>query len=35
MAGRTVKKDGNSWYYILTHGRKDDGETPAIQEAWF
>lgn len=26
MAGRTVKKDGNSWYYVLTHGKKANGK---------
>lgn len=26
MAGRTVKKDGDLWYYLLTHGTKENGK---------
>lgn len=26
MAGRSVKKDGNYWYYILTHGKNEEGK---------
>ncbi|WP_240417387.1 site-specific integrase [Paenibacillus periandrae] len=26
MAGRTVKKDGKAWYFILTHGKKENGK---------
>jgi integrase len=35
MAGRTVKKDGNSWYYVLTHGKKADGKPVQYKKRGF
>ncbi|OFD82700.1 tyrosine-type recombinase/integrase [Bacillus mycoides] len=37
MAGRTVKKDQNTktWYFILTHGKKDDGKPRQFKKRGF
>jgi integrase len=35
MAGRTVKKDGKSWYFVLTHGKKEDGKPRQIKKRGF
>lgn len=35
MAGRTVKKDGKSWYYILTYGKKADGKPNQYKKRGF
>ncbi|THF73888.1 site-specific integrase [Cohnella fermenti] len=31
MAGKTVKKDGKTWYFVLTHGKKDNGKPQQIK----
>ncbi|PIE92123.1 site-specific integrase [Bacillus fungorum] len=37
MAGRTVKKDQNTkkWYFILTHGKKEDGKPRQFKKRGF
>lgn len=35
MAGRTVKKDGSSWYFVLTVGKKDNGKPKQIKKRGF
>lgn len=35
MAGRTVKKDGNSWYFVLTHGKKANGKPNQYKKRGF
>lgn len=35
MAGRTVKKDGDSWYYLLTHGTKANGKPQQYKKRGF
>ncbi|MCU4885119.1 tyrosine-type recombinase/integrase [Bacillus cereus] len=37
MAGRTVKKDGNTktWYFVLTHGKKEDGKPKQFKKRGF
>jgi integrase len=35
MAGRTVKKDGKSWYFVLTYGKKENGKPRQIKRRGF
>ncbi|WP_046176513.1 tyrosine-type recombinase/integrase [Domibacillus indicus] len=35
MAGRTVKKDGKSWYFVLTHGIKENGKPRQFKKRGF
>ncbi|UFJ41709.1 site-specific integrase [Brevibacillus humidisoli] len=35
MAGRTVKKDGSSWYFVLTVGKKENGKQKQIKRRGF
>lgn len=37
MAGRTVKKDDNTktWYFVLTHGKKEDGKPKQFKKRGF
>lgn len=35
MAGRTVKKDGASWYFVLTVGKKENGRPKQIKRRGF
>jgi integrase len=35
MAGRTVKKDGDKWYYVLTYGKKEDGKPMQYKKRGF
>ena len=35
MAGRTVKKDGSSWYFVLTVGKKENGKPKQIKRRGF
>ncbi|WJQ79835.1 site-specific integrase [Brevibacillus brevis] len=35
MAGRTVKKDGSSWYFVLTIGKKENSKPKQIKRRGF
>ncbi|WP_129727929.1 site-specific integrase [Ectobacillus funiculus] len=35
MAGRTVKKDAKSWYFVLTYGKKEDGKPRQFKKRGF
>lgn len=35
MAGRTVKKDGDVWYYLLTYGTKENGKPQQYKKRGF
>ncbi|MHA7963719.1 site-specific integrase [Paenibacillus sp. CAU 1782] len=35
MAGRTVKKEGSSWYYVLTHGKNTNGRPVQYKKRGF
>ncbi|USK86144.1 site-specific integrase [Peribacillus asahii] len=35
MAGRTVKKSGDNWYYVLTYGKKENGKPMQYKKRGF
>lgn len=35
MAGKTVKKDGKTWYFTLTHGKKENGKPQQFKKRGF
>ena len=35
MAGSTIKKDGKTWYYVLTYGKKADGKQKQYKKRGF